>query len=383
MPWKEQKPMDQKVCMVSDRVERNYNISELSRKYRISRKTVYKWVDRYGKEGLDGLKEMKREHRWHPHTTDKQLVRSIIEKKCSRRSWGPKKIIASLKKECPDKKWPAASTAGEWLKKEGLVKERKKRQSVPAYCEPFKECEEPNDVWSADYKGQIRTRDHKKCYPLTISDNRSRYLLACAGLEGTRLKETTEIFKKVFKKYGLPHAIRVDNGTPFAGKSAGGLSNLTLWWIKLGITPERIEKGKPYQNGRHERMHRTLKAETMLDPASNMAKQQKRFDWFKKMYNEERPHEALGQMPPVMVYQKSNRQYRDTFYDPEYELDREVRSVKRGGEIKFRNRMYFLSKVLAGERVGLKEIDNGIWQINYSFYPLGTLNLRRMKIKRG
>jgi len=297
------------------------------------------------------------------------------------RSWGPKKILAKLKEKAPYESWPAPSTAGEWLDKKGLVKSRKMRRRVPPYGEPFIRCTEPNDIWSADYKGQFRTQDHKICYPLTISDNRSRYIIACTALAGPRYKESKDVFEKAFKEYGLPLAMRTDNGTPFAGKSIGGLSRLSLWWIKLGIMPERIEKGMPQQNGRHERMHRTLKSETVNPVGINMADQQEKFDWFRMEFNEERPHEALGQIAPVKVYCRSKREYTDKIYPGEYDVDYAVRTVRQNGEIKFKGTLYYVSELLTGERIGLKEVAEGKWQINFRIQPIGILNLLKEKIE--
>ena len=381
MPWNKTEPMDQKIKLIADWKEKEYSITDLSRKYRISRKTVYKWMLRYTVEGIDGLKERSRSHIWHPRTTDMDKVNRIIEVKRKYRNWGPKKIIVKLNEWEPERNWPAASTAGEWLKKRGYVKSRKKSRRVPGYSEPFIDCTEPNDVWSADYKGQFKTLNNKICYPLTISDNNSRYILGCKALPGPRYKETREEFEKVFKEYGLPLAIRIDNGTPFAGPGIGGLSRLSAWWIKLGICPERIEKGKPQQNGRHERMHRTLKEDTVTEQVGeDLEEQQEKFDWFKIEYNEERPHESLGQIPPGRVYSRSKREYTDKPNEPEYDLDMKVRRVRTNGEIKFKGNKYFISELLTGEDIGLKEVAEGKLQINYYLQPLGVLNLLSKKI---
>jgi len=368
--------MDQKIRLIADWSEREHSVTRLSRKYQVSRKTVYKWVQRYYREGLDGLKDRSRAPMESPNKTPKDVIDILVEKKYRHRKWGPKKIIASLKNHYPMNHWPAPSTVGEWFKKLGLSKVRKIRKRVPPYSEPFKKCNLPNDIWSADYKGQFRVRDNKLCYPLTITDNKSRYILACEALNGPRYDETRAVFMSTFKRYGLPLAIRSDNGTPFAGSNVTGLSRLSMWWIKLGITPERIQKGEPQQNGRHERMHRTLKEETIMPKAMSLSEQQERFKQFQIEYNNDRPHEALGQNPPVTVYKKSNREYTERPLTLEYDPGFIVRSVWHKGMIRFKGNLYFLSDILNGERVGLKEIGDGRWQINFSFYPIGILNLR-------
>lgn len=381
MPWKEIKPMDQKIKMISDWCEHDDNISSLAVKYGLSRKTVYKWVNRYEAEGIDGLKDQSRAPKQCHNKTSDDIINLLVKEKYRHKRWGPKKIIAWLKDKDPDKRWPASSTAGEWFKKLGLSRKRRLRKRVPPYTEPFLKCSFPNDIWSADYKGQFKTDDNRLCYPLTITDNRTRYLLACHGLSGPRYEETREVFKATFKEYGMPYAIRVDNGAPFASRNVTGLSRLSIWWIKLGIIPERIAKGKPEQNGRHERMHRTLKEYTINPPAMGMQEQQERFDAFQVEYNEERPHEALGQKPPASIYRKSDREYKEKLFHPEYDSSFSVRRIWHKGQIRFKGVYYYLSELLCNESVGLKEIDDGVWQINFGFQPISILNLHTKRIE--
>lgn len=382
MPWKETEPMDQRIKLIADWKQSGNYITDLSKKYEVSRKTVYKWTRRYQEEGLDGLKERSRAPRISPNQTKDHIVEILIDEKCIHKSWGPKKIIAFLQRKYPYQRWPAPSTAGEWFKKAGLSVKRKRRIIVPQYTSPFAQCKAPNDVWSADYKGHFKMKNREYCYPLTISDNNTRYLLACEALEGPRYRQTKRVFEATFKKQGLPLAIRTDNGIPFAGKSISGLSRLSVWWIKLGITPERIDKGEPQQNGRHERMHRTLKEEEAVKiPALDLKAQQRKFDFFQTQYNEDRPHEALGQRVPASMYKRSKREYNGKFFHPEYDLDLHVRSVKRSGEIKFKSNLYFTSTLLRRERVGLKEIAEDKWQINFYSHPIGIINLRRKRVE--
>ena len=333
MPWKKTEPMDQKVQLIADWLTNYFSVTDLSQKYGINRKTVSKWLGRYQKYGLDGLKEQSRAPKHIPNQTPDDIVEMIVQEKLKNRNRGPKKIHNQLQRQYPHINWPAPSTIGEWLKKHGLVKERKKRQRVPEYKEAFQECQLPNSVWSADFKGQFHTRNSRLCYPLTISDNYSRYLLKCAGLIGPRYNETKAVFVSAFKEYGLPTAIRTDNGTPFAGRCIGGLNRLSIWWIKLGIIPERIDKGCPQQNGRHERMHRTLKQEAIGCPlAYNLHEQQKQFDWFRYDYNTCRPHEALGQKTPESCYTKSSREYTERIAPLEYDSSFKVRLVRSSGD---------------------------------------------------
>jgi putative transposase len=380
MPWKELKPMDQKVQMIAEWQTKEVSITNLSEKYGISRKTVYKWLNRYEQIGIDGLKEISRKPQVSPHQTPEEIIELIVREKLKNRKRGPKKIYAQLERQYPALDIPAPSTISHWLKKNGLVEMRKRRLRVPSYTQPFIECQSPNTVWSADFKGQFHTRDTKVCYPLTISDNYSRYLLKCVGLPGPRYQETRAVFASAFQEYGIPYAIRVDNGIPFAGASVGGLSRLTIWWIQLGIVPERIEKGCPEQNGRHERMHRTLKNEALDPIARNIKDQQKQFDLFRNEYNNYRPHEALEQKPPVKYYARSTKVYVEHPPEPEYDHSYIVRRVRSSGDIKLHNKRYFITELLAGKHIGLKVLDDGIISIYYSFYPLGLIDLKKDKV---
>lgn len=380
MPWKETDPMKEKIKLISA-YEEGYGITELSRAFEVSRKTIYKIIRRYEKEGVDGLKEYSRKPHSNPYTTSPDIVEEIIALKKKHRNWGPVKLISRLKKIMPGVKWPSASTAGNWLKKNNLVKPRRKRMKVPSYNEAFAECVEPNDIWSIDYKGEFKTKDGLYCYPLTISDNVSRYLLSCKGMYGTRHDESKKELERVFREYGIPYVIRSDNGVPFASASITGLSRLSVWWIKLGIFPERIAKGKPQQNGRHERMHRTLKDEISDRIAKDLVSQQRDFEVFREEYNTIRPHASLGNKSPRDVYVKSNRRYPQTLGIVDYEYGDIVRSVRSSGEVKFRGELYYLSSLLRGERVCFKEEEDGIFTIYFSFYPIARFNMCKKKIE--
>ncbi|OGX47165.1 MAG: hypothetical protein A2216_04995 [Omnitrophica WOR_2 bacterium RIFOXYA2_FULL_45_12] len=382
MPWKIISAMNQKIQLIADWQSKNLSLTDLSQKYGISRPTVYKLIERYERYGIEGLKEQSRAPKTCPHRTPEKVISLVIQEKLKNRKRGPRKIRAQLKRQHPNLELPAISTIAYWLKKEGLVAKRKKRLRVPPYTQPFCECKAPNDVWSIDYKGQFYMKNGHVCYPLTISDNLSRFLLGCKALQGPRYAPTKKHLELIFREYGLPDAIRNDNGTPFAGKGIGGLSRLSVWFIQLGITPERIEKGCPEQNGRHERMHRTLKNDVLDSIAGNLKEQQKAFDIFRHDFNHNRPHESLNDQTPNEFYKKSNRPYIDHPNMPEYGYDYTVRHVKHGGEIKFKGRMFYVTGLLAKQPVGLKEIADGIWQLQYSFYVLGSVDLRKNKIIR-
>lgn len=382
MPWKVINQMNLKIQLINDCNHGYSSITDLSQKYEVSRPTVYKWLTRYEQFGIEGLREQSRAPKRRPHRTSREILNLVIQEKLKNRRRGPRKIRAQLKRKHPKLEFPAVSTISYWLKKEGLVEKRKKRLHVPPYTEPFCECNAPNDVWSIDYKGQFYMKDGHVCYPLTLSDNFSRFILGCQALEGPRYDPTRRCLESIFREYGLPKAIRSDNGTPFASRCIGGLSRLMSWWILLGIIPERIGKGCPQENGPHERMHRTLKSDALNPVAGNLKKQQWAFDIYRHDYNNYRPHESLNDQTPSDYYKKSNRPYVERLHPPEYGHDYLVRHVRHNGEIKFMGRMFYITEVLAGQPVGLREIEDGLWQLQFSFYALGAIDLRKNKIIR-
>lgn len=266
MPWNEVTRMEKKMQLVGEHASGLYTPTELGTRHGISRKTVYKWLDRYAEEGADGLKERSRAPHSCPHQTPEEITTLIVAARKAHPSWGPKKLVAWLEND-PEKDWPSSSTAGDILKRHGLVKERR-RKSRPAHpSRPIVAMAEPNDTWTADFKGEFRMGNGQYCYPLTVSDGATRFLLDCKGRTSTNTIDAKPIFKRCFLEFGLPHQILTDNGTPFSSQAIAGLSRLSVWWIKLGIQHVLIDPGHPEQNGRHERMHRTLKAETARPPA--------------------------------------------------------------------------------------------------------------------
>jgi transposase InsO family protein len=380
MPWKETGALEIKRELINDWLKKEHNITDLSTSYGVSRKTIYKWIERFRLRGVEGLEELSREPLSHPNATPIGIAEMILDLKRRKMKWGPRKILAKLKNNQPDIPWPSDSTGNKILKKHGLVYPRKHRLRVPPYTTPFIGCEQPNAVWSADYKGQFRMGNAQRCYPLTISDNYSRYLLVCWGLTRPTYEQSKPCFEWAFTHNGLPDAIRTDNGQPFASRGLGGLSRLGVWFIKLGIRPERIDPGCPEQNGRHERMHRTLKEATATPPKSGMEEQQETFNAFMEEYNEERPHEALGQKPPASIYQASPRIYPTRLRNVEYDSNVTVRYVTNRGCIKWRGSLIFLAEPLCGEYVALKQVDNHRWEVRFSFYLLGHLDETKGKV---
>jgi putative transposase len=380
MPWKETCAMDQKNLLIDDFMTGNYSKTELSEMYGVSRKTVHKWVKRFSQGGRPGLEERSRAPGTHPNETSREIKSQIIDTKLEHKTWGPKKVVARLQTIHPQQAWPAPSTVGLILKKEGLVDPRRFKRHVPPYTEPFKDCLNPNDVWCIDYKGQFRTQDGRLCYPFTVTDSFSRYLLCCQGLFHPNMEDTWFWLERTFGEYGLPKVIKSDNGEPFASVGLGGLSAFSIKLIKLHIRVERIEPGHPEQNGRHERMHRTLKAETVNPPKANMQEQQKVFDDFRWTYVNIRPNEGVGQQTPASLYLPSNRILPKRLDPVEYDNRYTVRQVRHNGQIKWKGHFIYISQALAKEPIGLMQISEEEWEVRFSFHLLGILNERIVKV---
>jgi transposase InsO family protein len=298
-------------------------------------------------------------------------------------SWGPKKLRAYMAGKRPELVWPAASTIGDLLRREGLVEPRRRRRSLEGEPrQPFGEACEPNDVWGIDFKGWFRTGDGVRCDPLTLSDMVSRYVLGCEIVDPTT-EGVEPVCERLFRDWGLPGALRMDGGPPFASTGVGGLTRLSVGWLKLGIRLERIDPGCPQQNGRHERMHRTLKAETSRPPAANPAEQQARFDAFRRMFNEERPHEALDMATPASCYEKAvRRPYPDRIEEPWYDANHQVRQVRSDGTIKWRGELLFIGEALAGDPVGVAELEQGGWVVRFIDLPLGQIDRTGKSFRR-
>jgi len=374
MPWKETCAMEERLKLMLEWEAEEKSVSELCRCYGVSRKTGYKWHRRYVERGASGLLDLSRAPHRHPHALSDAVVASILEVRHGHPTWGPKKIRAYLGRHRPGVGWPAVSSIGELLQREGLVVSRRKRLRAPPRTAPFATCAEANDVWCIDLKGWFKCGDGARCDPLTLSDARSRYLLRCQALRCTDGEHAWPVLEAAFREYGLPGALRSDNGPPFGSVGAGGLSPFAVKVVKAGVMVERIDPGQPQQNGRLERLHLTLKQETASPPASSLRAQGRRFEAFQRSYNEERPHEALDQTPPADHYQSSARRYSGRLREPEYGDDEEVRRVHHSGEVRWRGHSIYISESLVGEPVGLVERDNGDWDIHYGPVPLGRID---------
>ena len=369
MPWNECNRMDERLRFVA-RLLDGEKMAVLCREFGISRKTGYKIFNRYRDEGLRGLEDRPRTPYRHPNKLPFQVETAILRIKREHTSWGAPKIREKLVKVYPVIQLPAISTIHAVLDRHGLVR-RRKRHRYKAQGTELSDARSPNALWCADYKGQFRLGNRRYCYPLTISDYRSRYLLACEGLESTKETGAFPVFERAFKEFGLPAAIRTDNGVPFASPHAlFGLSRLAVWWLRLGIAIERIQPGHPQQNGRHERMHLTLKQETTRPPGYNFLQQQDRFDRFVEGYNNDRPHQALGGKYPAEVYTPSAREYQPPVI-PDYPFHDRTIHVTQCGRICIGHRKINFSTVFAGQYVGIREVADQIWLVSFMHYDLG------------
>lgn len=372
--------MEEKLRFVFEYERDEQSMTELCASFDISRETGYVWLRRYRALGLAGLVELNRAAKRHPQQTPPAMEQAIVELRQTHMRWGPRKLKRVLERDQPGRIWPASSTIGELLKREGLVVGRKKRRKTAPYTAPLAHADDCNRVWCADFKGWFRSGDGARIDPLTISDAYSRYLLRCQAVAKMDSERVRAIFEAAFREYGMPQAIRTDNGAPFASSALAGLSRLAVWWIKLGIVPERIEAGHPEQNGRHERMHRTLKQEVAMPPAENRRAQQRELDRFRQEYNQVRPHEALGMQTPASVYEPSAREYPRRVPEVEYPSSMLVRSVKSHGVFRWKKHDVFLSEVLWGERIGLLARDERWFTIYFAHTPLAEFDSQQEKI---
>ena len=348
-------------------------MAELCRLFGVSRKTGYKWLARYQREGAVGLRERTSAPGSSPQRIEPPIAERIVQLRRQHPTWGPRKLLEVLSKREPRDDWPAASTAGDLLRRRGLVNPRKRKRRASPSSQPFAEILAPNDTWCVDFKGQFRVGT-RPCYPLTVSDAFSRFLLGCDGMDRIDGDLVRRSMERIFREYGLPRRMRSDNGPPFASVGRGGLSKLSVWWIRLGILPERIQPGEPQQNGRHERMHRTLKED--VPRLHSLRAQQGAFETFRRTYNEERPHESLGMRTPSGVYQASTRPFPSYLPEIEYPDGYELRRVRSNGEMKWRSRLVFVSGALAGEIVGLRPEDDGLWTVTFGPVELGHMDDR-------
>ena len=366
--------MDEKLRFVFEYERDEETMGELCARFGICRDTGYVWLRRYRQYGVKGLAELNRAARRHPNQTCAEVETAVLALRQAHMRWGPRKLKRILERDQPGQQWPATSTVGEIVRRAGLVIGRRKRRRTEPYTQPLAHANESNRVWCADFKGWFRAGDGTRIDPLTISDAWSRYLLRTQAVEKTDTERVRAIFEAAFREHGLPEAIRTDNGAPFASSAIGGLSRLAVWWIKLGIVPERIQAGHPEQNGRHERMHRSLKLEVRR--AEDWRAQQRELDRFREEFNQVRPHEALDMQTPAAVYEPSPRPYPARIPEVEYPDSMLLRRVKSHGHFRWKKHDVFLSEVLWGERIGLQTDDDEIFTVYFAHLPLALFHAR-------
>ena len=380
MPWKETCAMNERLGFVLEVERGERTVSELCRVFGISRKTGYQALARYHECGEAGLAERSRAPHTHANAMKADTAAALLRLRRRFPDWGPLKLLDWLERQRPALVLPAPSTVSELLKREGLVKPRGRRRHSTPYGAPFVTATAPNELWSADFKGHFRLGNGQVCYPLTLSDQASRFFLCCEALSRPTYAQTRPHVEEAFREYGLPYAIRTDNGEPFASTGLGGLSRLSLWWIKLGIIPERIRPGRPQQNARHERLHGTLKRGCRVQ--TNLKQQQHAFDRFCYIYNNERSHQSLGRhQTPAMHYEATSRAYPEHVPELTYPDGYAVKRVQPSGSMKWAGREWYVAGLLRGEFIGLKPIEDGVWIIFVGPVAVGRLDARAKRIE--
>jgi len=372
MPWKCRSAMECRQLLVKA-VESGTSVAQAAKEAGVSRQVAHEWLKRHREGGDEALNDLSRAPHAVPGKTPDELIERCLQLRRQNPTWGPKKVRAWLAASEPDVEWPSASTVGEWLDRAGLVERRKWRVRFPGSTTPLSHAEKANDVWSIDFRGQFRLGNGAYCYPLTVTDNATRFLLLCTALTTTSAREAREPLRKLFQARGLPAAIRSDNGSPFATHGVCGLSALSALWRALGIRHERIAPGHPEQNGRHERMHLTLKQETTRPAAHDQSSQQQRFDRFQEYFNHRRPHEAIGQVTPGSLYQNSTRRWDGEELSIEYDTTDDVKHVAANGSVKWRGTTVHIGDALVGFPIGFKEISDNVWQVHFTDLVLGIL----------
>lgn len=375
MPWMETDAVDQRLRLVVQAAQGMLSKAALCRRFGISRNTAYRWIERYRQNPGAPLVDRSHAPLTAPHALSSDVITAILGMKARYPTWGPRKILARLRQDGCALNLPAASTAGRLLSEHGLVRPRRQRHKrVYATSGALAPVSEPNGTWCMDFKGQFELRRDGLCYPLTITDAFSRYLLCCEALPGTGEGAARKAVERCFRTYGLPETVRTDNGTPFSTNTLSGLSSLAVWWVRLGIKPERIEVGRPDQNGRHERMHRTLKEDVVAQPAATFCEQQRAFDRYRVVFNNERPHQALADATPATLYRPSARQYPRRLPELEYPSHYFERRVDSGGVLNWLSKRVYLSTCLAREIVGIEERPDGLWTVHFGHLQLGVLD---------
>lgn len=377
MPWNKTCPMNERQKFIQDWLTRDRSFAAICENFGISRKTGYKWVARFRLEGNRGLNDKSRKPHSHPWTTESRIEQEILRFRAMHPFWGPRKILGRLERLNPAFDWPAASTIGSILRRYGIALPRRRRARTPAFKGALSGGFAPNDVWAVDFKGWFRTSDGCKIDPFTVSDIASRYLIRCHAVSKTDWSNVQAQLAVAFQEFGLPLRLRSDNGAPFASRGLCGLSRMSVWLIKLGVTPERIRPGHPEENGVHERMHRTLKQATAKPPRETFFAQQEAFDYFRNEYNEERPHESLGMKTPSEIYAASPRSFPRELPRVEYESGMLVRKISETGQFVWKDRPIFVSRALTFERIGLREVDNDVWDLYFKAMKLGQIDLKK------
>ena len=371
MPWKERTAVDERKAFLLGYERGEVSFSALCRQFNISRPTGYKWLERWQEGKEAGLHDRSRAPVHPARGTPRALQDRILELRQAHPSWGPKKLLAWLHRKEPRQPWPAASTIGELLRREGLAHPRPARRRTLPWSEPLAHAQQPNDVWCADFKGWFLCQNGERCDPLTVTDAYSRYLFSCCAVPKTDGPHVRHVMEAAFRRYGLPLAMRTDNGPPFASPGIAGLSRLSVWWIRLGITPERIERGCPQQNGRHERFHLTLKHETASPPRASLRAQQSAFAHFQQEYNDERPHEALSQRTPAAVHRPSPRPFLATLPELVYPFAVYLRSISAAGHFSWASHEVYVSVLLEGQSVALRPLEDGLFEVFFGPVLLG------------
>jgi transposase InsO family protein len=371
MPWKASTRVNLRREFL-DRLAGGERMTDLCLEYGISRKTGHALANRHARWGETAFYEQSRAPHRSPQRTSEEVIERLVRARRKHPTWGAKKLRAWLARTAPGVSWPAPSTITGVLHRQGLIEPRRRRRTCEAFVGPLTQPNEANDVWCADFKGQFRLGSGEQCYPLTISDRSSRFLLACDAFNRIGIDDVIESFLTVFRECGMPHVIRTDNGVPFASQGVAGLSRLSVTWLRLGITPERIEPAHPEQNGQHERMHRVLKQETTRPAAHNLLGQQERFNRFVREYNVERPHEALDMKTPSELYVRSPRVMPNVVPDPSYPLHDDALRVHRSGRISILRTKVFVGTALGQQLVGIREIDESSWLVSFAGVDLGV-----------
>lgn len=382
MGWMETCAVDERMRFVMAVEERDETFAAVCRRFGVSRKSGYRWLERYRADGVAGLLDRSRAPLHHPQAMTEEIAEHCLAVRQAHPTWGPVKVRAWLERRAPETGWPATSTIGALFDREGLTVRRRLRRRSPPSSAPFAHCGAANDVWCIDFKGWFLTGDGRHCEPLTLSDAHSRYLLRCQAMARTDADHVWPVLDAAFREFGLPHRLRSDNGPPFASRGAGGLSKLSVKVIKAGVVPERIAPGKPQQNGRLERLHLTLLQDTADPPARSLREQLARLRSFQRLYNEERPHAALGNDTPAEHYALSARRFDGVLRAPDYGPDHTVRRVRRNGEIRWQANTIYISEALIGEPIGLIDDEDGDWTVSYGPIVLGVIAHRGDRLRK-